>query len=374
MLHENYFKHFFELVVYYKSINYYLIFMRLFLFQVLFCFMFVSCAIQHNAPSYSNPNRQIPPQTTIAFVDQYGTFYPNDWSKVYGEPPRNGKKNAYSLSKLADEKSLTSDLEKFEDQYLKSLQKHLQNRKRVFVLIHGFNAKAKSVTKNYERIQSKLNITDSDEIIQLYWDGLYTKNPLSSLKTWFSASDYSQFAGKFALRKMLNIMSNKDVYLISHSRGASVVLSALSSAPIDSTKMEDVIANHGIDTLSLKNDLILNKKNRIYAIALGPAIGKSDFEIKKDDSTYNVVFTSQLKSFHVTTNSTDIMLKKVIGWLSNKLNSTDLGYKGDSYEDLKKTYKFLDKTDFSGQKSHDFEEYIKNPKFNDILKKYKLSK
>lgn len=348
--------------------------MRLFIYSILLLGLCISCGIQHNAPTTVNPNRQIPPRTTIAFVDQFGAFYPNDWSKVYGIPPRNGKKNAYSLSKLAEEKSLSKDLEKFEKEYLSLLKKHLQNKKRVFILIHGFNAKEREVTRNYERIQNKLNLTNSDEVIQFYWDGLYTKNPFSSLKTWFTASDYSQYVGKFALRKILNSISNKDVYLISHSRGASVIMSALSSAPIDSVKMSDVVENHYIDTASLKNDLIRNQKNRVYAIALAPAIGKSDFEIKHEDSIYNVLFTPQLKAFHISTNKDDLMLKKVVGWLSNKLHPTDLGYKSDSFEELSQSYKFLKRTDFSGLRSHHFINYIQDKHFNLILKEYKLNK
>src|SRR5690606_41908667 len=124
------------------------------------------------------------------------------WTNVYGMPPRNGRKNAYSLSKLAEEKSLSKDLEKFEKEYLRLLRNHLQSKKRVFILIHGFNAKAKEVTRNYERIQKKINLTNSDEVIQFYWDGLYTKNTFSSFKNLFTASDYSQFFVYYSLIKI----------------------------------------------------------------------------------------------------------------------------------------------------------------------------
>lgn len=332
-----------------------------------------SCAIQHNAPITAHPNRSVPPNTTIAFVDQNGTFYPNDWSRIYGKPPKNGRKNAYSLSKLAEEKSLEKELIEFEKMYLNDLKKRLANKKRVFILIHGFNASAKNVTSDYELIQNKLNLNHKDEVIQFYWNGLYTKNPFSGMKTWFNASDYSQYAGKFGLRKILNTLNNKDIYLISHSRGASVVLSALSFAAIDSVKMEELIAYHHIDT-NRNDHLLLNNKNRITAIALAPAVGKSDFEIHDEqrDTLIPVAFTTQLKVMHITTNENDIMLKKVIGLLSNKLNPTDLGYKKDTFNELSKSYKFLKMTDFTGQKSHDFTDYIKNPKFNEILKKYNL--
>ena len=344
-------------------------------FYIVILFILSSCAIQHNAPTSSNPNKQVPPNTTIVFVDQNGAFYPNDWSKVYGLPPRNGKKNAYSLSKIASEKGKEQDLLKFERSFLSTLQKDLRTDKRLFVLIHGFNANAKEVSKTYDLITNKLNVSNKDEVIEFYWDGLYTKNPFSGMKTWFSAADNSQYAGKYALRKILNSVSNKDIFLISHSRGASVVLSALSSAPLDSTKMAELAEHHGIDTVQSEK-LIRNRGNRITAIALAPAIGKSDFEIKnEEDSVIQMIrFTPQLKSFHITTNSNDLMLKKVIGLLSNKLNPTDLGYKGDSFDELSRDYPMLKRTDFTGQKSHDFTKYITNPQFLEILKRYKIGK
>lgn len=342
---------------------------------VLCVFILGSCGIRHNIPNSSNPNKSLPPHTSIAFVDQNGSFYPNDWNKVYGNPPKNGRKNAYSLRKIAEEKSLINNLDAFEESYLKRMSQHLKDKNRVFVLIHGFNARARNVTSDYEKIQQKLNLGKNDEVIQFYWDGLYTKNPFSGMKTWFNAADYSQFAGKFALRKLLNTMSNKHIYLISHSRGAAVVLSALSYDNLDSTKIADVAEHHFVDTLK-SNNLILNRKNTIYAIALGPAVGKSDFEIKHEgsDVVENIGFTPQLRAFHITTNENDLMLKKVVGILANKLNPTDLGYKADSYLELSKKYKFLKRTDFSGQKSHDFTDYIRNRHFNEILKLYKLNK
>lgn len=333
------------------------------------------CAVQHNTPTTANPNTQIPPQTTIVFVDQNGSFYPKDWSKTYGEPPKNAKKNAYSLSKIASDRGKLSELENFEKQFLTKLQKNLKGDKRVFIFIHGYNSKYKDVIKDYKLIYNKLNLQKTDEVIQFFWDGLYSGNPLMKIKTWFTAVDNSQYAGKFGLRKILNVMSNKDIYLISHSRGASVMFSALSSAPIDTTKMSELAELHHLDTLQ-KEYVLRNRNNRIRAIALAPAIGKADFEIKKEDSDEleMVKFTPQLKTLHITTNKNDVMLRKFIGILSNKLNPTDLGYKGNSFEELSKQYSFLKRTDFSGQKSHDFTRYITNPKFNTITKTYKIAK
>lgn len=334
-----------------------------------------ACAIRHNVPLTSKPNISVPPSTTIAFVDQNGDFYPNNWNQVYGKPPRNGKRNAYSLSKLAKEKELLHELTEFEATYLKSLAKEVKAKRRVFVLIHGYNANARATTATYKRLQGKMNISSSDEVIQFYWDGLYTTNPFSGMKTWFNATEYSQFAGKFALRKILNSMKNKDIYLISHSRGASVVLSALSTFAIDSTELKNSVENHHLDTLS-KQVVLADHGNRIHAIMLAPAIGKSDFIVKneKQDSIGLIRFTPQLKDMHITVNATDMMLKKFFGFLSNKLQPTDLGYSELVYKDMSTSYSFMRMTDFTGLKSHEFNKYIADAKFNTILKTYKLKK
>ena len=78
---------------------------------------------------------------------------------------------------------------------------------------------------------------------------------------------------------------------------------------------------------------------------------------------------------HITINDTDYVLGKgKIGFLSRSLIATDFGYKKDLFDELSKNYTFLEETDFSGQDSHEFREYITNPKFITILKEFKLAK
>ena len=78
---------------------------------------------------------------------------------------------------------------------------------------------------------------------------------------------------------------------------------------------------------------------------------------------------------HITINDTDYVLGKgKIGFLSRNLIATDFGYKKDLFDELSKNYTFLEETDFSGQNSHEFREYITNPKFVSILKEFKLAK
>lgn len=332
-----------------------------------------SCAALHNTPKSANPNVVEKPNVLYSFVDQNGNFYPNNWRKTYGTPPPNAKKNEYSLMKIATEKGIEKELSQSENMFLKSVSTQVQSKKRVFIFVHGFNSTAKKSTENYELARSIMNINPStDGVIQFYWDGLTAQNMLGGAKIWFDATNYSQMAGEFGLRRILNAISNKDVYIISHSRGASVVLSALSSPHFNESIKTQTFENHNVDIDDAK--ILRENKNKITCIMLAPAVGVDDFKSKYDDVTNFRDFSHQLKKIHITVNNTDPLLKKFIGFLSKTLKPTDLGYKEDAYNQLCDYYTCFVKTDFTGQKSHDFNDYIKNPKFKDILKEYGLLK
>ena len=105
---------------------------------------------------------------------------------------------------------------------------------------------------------------------------------------------------------------------------------------------------------------------------LAPAVGVVDF---KDEKGNYKSYSDQLKSIHSTINGTDFVLGKgKTGLLSKILTPTDFGYSPKTFSELNQQYLFLEKTDFTGQKSHDFKDYIINPKFIEILKKFKLKK
>ena len=55
-------------------------------------------------------------------------------------------------------------------------------------------------------------------------------------------------------------------------------------------------------------------------------------------------------------------------------NSVIEDHMKDLFDELSKNYTFLEETDFSGQKTHEFRDYITNPKFVSILKEFKLAK
>lgn len=328
----------------------------------------------HNIPNSDSPNKFVEPNVFNFFVDQNGNFYPNKWKESYGLPPNKGSKHDYSLMKRATELGIEDELISFENENINTLRKKINLKKRVFIFVHGYNADENDTNKNYAYLQSLLNTNNkTDEIIHFYWDGLVSQSILTSASNWFSATSFSQMAGEFGLRKLLNTFKNKNVYIISHSRGASVVLSALATPPFDENFIEETKIEHEVDIVD--SDNLLENKNEITCIMLAPAVGLIDFQ-KRDtilNEDYFINFTPQLKRIHITTNNTDNTLKKFIGFMSKRLTPTDLGYKEDLYNQLSVEYTIFEKSDFTGMKSHEFGRYLRNPKFKKILKEYKIS-
>jgi len=334
--------------------------------------LLTSCAAVHNTPKSKNPNVKENPNILYSFVDQNGNFYPKNWQETFGNPPQNAKKNEYSLMKIATEKNIVSNFKKEENQIINQIKNEVASKKRVIVFVHGFNSTAKKSTQNYELARKYMNINPkTDEIIQFYWDGLTSQSILGGAKIWFDATNYSQMAGEFGLRRILNVISNKEVYIISHSRGASVVVSALNSTIIAENTKQKTAEEHNVDFESATH--LLENNNKITCIMLAPAIGVNDF-YKPNSAEDFCDLSKQVQTIHITINNTDPLLKKFVGFLSKTLKPTDLGFKEDAYNTLCEHYILFEKTDFTGQKIHDFDSYIKNPKFKEVLKVYGLAK
>lgn len=337
--------------------------------------LFTACAAHHNVPDSQVPNNFINPNIMSAFVDQNGNFYPNQWKTTYGDPPKSARRNAYSLMKIATEKGIEKELRTFERRHLRQVSGKLKTKERVFVFVHGINSDYMNSLKNYNYAKTLMNVSNQkDHIINFYWDGLVTESLFGGAKVWVEATNFSQMAGEFGLRRVLNTMHNKQVFIISHSRGASVVLSALSNPAYRKSYVEKTYVNHKIN---IKEAIELDEnKNEFICIMLAPAIGLEDF--KSRDITDSIetfhTFTPQLKRMHITTNETDRTLAKFFGFLSDKLKPTDLGYKPDAYNELIQYYPFLEKTDFTGMQSHEFRRYLRNPKFKEVLQTYKIAK
>lgn len=321
----------------------------------------ISCAVTSNTPESDNrePTKFLSPNTTEVYVDMNGTFFPPDWEEQYGLPSR----GRYSLLALAKEKRRTDSLKSFEEDFLQQLQERLEPKERIFILIHGFNNEQEETRENYGLIR-KMLVSDpqNDEFINFNWDGLTAKG-LSGLKAWSAAVGSGEVAGQLALRKILNLVKNKKIYFITHSRGASVALSALSDPCYHEKfkeKTDPVVAGLLEDPEPLHRN-----GNEIKLIFIAPAIGSIDFK-EPADHRKCTQFDSQVKSFHFTVNRNDHILRKYLGFLANKLDPTDLGYRYSTYYSLKKNYN-ISVTNFSGLHSHTFRSYIDCNSFEWVL-------
>jgi len=327
----------------------------------LIAFLAICSCASYNVPSADSPNKDIPPNTSLAVVDLNGNFYPDNWRTEIGPQKRKS-----SLFLTAQANGDLDKLRNFETKKLAEYRKNVSDKKRVFIFVHGYNNDAKKAKRNYDLLRTKININQaSDEVIEFYWDGLVSKDPVGSSKIWFNAVGYSQMAGEWALRKIINQIYNKDIYIISHSRGASVVLSALSNPPYD-PNFRNATESLGI---AVDNPVPLSENNnKIVSIMLAPAIGQIDFKM---DDNYNKFrsFSNQLKSINITVNKNDPALNKYVG-LADKFNETTLGRDRTDFDNLNKHYGIMTLTNFDGQKDHSFTTYINNVKFKKMVENY----
>jgi len=330
-----------------------------------------SCTVTHNVPTSQVPNNFINPNISSAYVDQNGNFFPNQWKEKYGVPSKNATRKEYSLMKIATENGFEQDLTKFENSHLNSFSNRVKNKKRIIIFVHGINNDYMQSLTNYNKARSLMDLNSkNDEIVNFYWDGLKTTSLFGAAKVWVSATTNSKLAGEYGLRRILNSLSNKEIYIISHSRGAAVVLSAIANPALKPTEKRIAEEFHHVEIEDAKP--LEENGNKIYSIMLAPAIGVQDFQ--NEDEQFKV-FSPQLQLIHSTINKTDFVLGKgKTGILSRSFTSTDFGFNPETHDEIAKYYNLCEATDFTGQKSHEFKDYISNPKFKEILRKFKLAK
>lgn len=336
----------------------------------------------HNFPvanSFTTSSAQspLPPNVAQVFVDANGTFYPDDW-RQFGLPRRPWDANSL-LNDAADDPEMRAHIDREEARQLAELSAFAESRQRIFILVHGYNNRVTEALASYDAIEARLPFGQGDGVIRFYWDGL-TGSGLGAGKIWFNATGYSQLAGSRGLRRILNRMSGKEIYLISHSRGASVILSALSNPVYDASFLEDtqaVASSWGSEFSNfLRPDALRDGNNRIHIMALAPAVDRIDFCDSSQQPPDNVAFVcqqfrplgNQVRSFRYTVNALDPTLDKFIG-LSGRFNPTGLGLRREVGERLRtETYPILEAYEFEpAVRSHRFRMYVASPAFSRML-------
>ncbi|MEG3144594.1 alpha/beta hydrolase [Sphingomonas sp. RT2P30] len=292
--------------------------------------LFLSACYHHSFPVADRfVQSQRGPNYAEVFVDANGSFYPSEW-RVLLSTPRHWPAGSLLNHSSAMRNRLTVD----EPRQLADIAAFGREKKRIFILVHGYNNTVAEATPAYEAIETRLGLKASDGIIRFYWDGL-TGSGLGGGRIWFWATGNSQLAGSRGLRRLLDQFSDKDIYLIAHSRGSSVVLSALGNPVYDPDFLADTkkLAAAWSDSANFLAPPPLGENgNRIHILLLAPAIDRIDFCDASEQPTTDRAYTcrrlrplgKQVVSLRYTVNAKDPILRKYVG-LAAKFNPTGLG-------------------------------------------------
>lgn len=338
---------------------------------LVFALAIVSGCATHNIPLDTMSPNKISGDRISLFVDQDGTFYPTDWSDGYKMGTLNrSQRKRFSLIATAKSNGMEAELDAYEKDLLNSVSKCVSSADRVFILIHGFNNNEPEAVDAFRLIEDQIAFRENDVIVRFYWDGLTatgksSRKLIGTGRIWNNAAGFSQLAGSEGLRDVLNAISEKEIIVIAHSRGASVVLSALSNPPYQQNFIDDTKKWLEINAcFPLKEN-----GNIISAIFLAPAVGRIDFRTTQyydgDSESYRKL-GRQLKRIHYTVNSKDpVLTKKILP--SDKFNPTGLGCDFAEGQALNKHYGILEAY-LMNMDDHAFPSYIENCAFKEMLR------
>lgn len=321
-----------------------------------------------NAPSASA-------ETVHVFVDGNGTFYPTAWEKQL-RPKKSWKADSL-LNESAGNPSFRQTIEDGERDQLSQISTFAKDKKRIFILIHGYNNTMAEAESSFRIVEGKLDLRPDDGVVRFFWDGLRGKWG-GAAKIWFNATGYSQMAGARGLRRVLAQLQDKEVVLISHSRGASVILSSLGNPIYDPDFLENTrkVANTwGPEYASILSPPPLPRLKAVHILMLAPAVDRIDF---CDESTQpqsggpfrcdKLRDLQQVSSLRYSVNAGDPTLNKFIG-LSGGFNPTGLGLRESVGAELAKTYPVMKPYVFpSPEGFHGFGRYAEHPIFEAMLR------
>ncbi|MFN9111250.1 MAG: hypothetical protein ACK5XN_14405, partial [Bacteroidota bacterium] len=218
-------------------------------------------------------------------------------------------------------------------------------------------------------MQDALEISPDDLAIRFFWDGHDARFVIDAARIWFWGTGSSQVAGQHGLRRVINAVSapDREVVIVSYSRGASVVLSALSDPAYDP---EFTRETQGFDYLVPAGEAFfsppaLSPGGPIRVLMLAPAIGTPDFwapRIGDADPMFRD-FPCRLKSVRYTINRRDYVLNKLWIGLADDLNPTDLGATSNAGISLQRRYSFLKGYEVEGRVGHSVPGYLEDPAF-----------
>ena len=299
--------------------------------------LFLAGCYVRNLPLADQPlplvQAEIP--TARVIVDAEGSYFPERW-----RPPRLGPFGVWNASTLLGEAerrpALRALLASERRRQLAALRGFLAEKRRVFVFIHGFDNNQRDTELPYGMLAQRIAFEPGDALILFHWDGFDGRMIGAPIHFWQAASTNSQMAGTRGLRPILDLVGpEQQAILISHSRGGTVALSALSPAlppaSVAHHRLPYAASGHLLDPPPLRAGA-----RNIHAVMMGPAMGRIDFVVadcppgaslggpasrRRCDQ---VRAFPRLASIDYTLNPCDEVLDKYVG-LSRTFNPTDFG-------------------------------------------------
>ncbi len=251
----------------------------------------------------------------------------------------------------------------------------------MLVYVHGYNTSYATASLIYDMLDQKIGLREGDAVVRFFWDGLVSPNKPGSGKIWFNAAGYSQMSGSRGLRRILGQIRDTEIYIVGHSRGASVILSALSNPVYDPDFLaatEAVAERWGSAYKNITRPApLMDNQNQIHILVMAPAVDRIDFcdasQQPEEGGRYECPVLkdlgSQVKTFRYTVNPLDPTLDKLVG-LSGSFNPTGLGV--DDCVGLRlqsEKYSFMTAYHLDGDTEfHRWEDYIAHETFSSMLR------
>ena len=283
-------------------------------------------------PLSAHPSVYLTTPRLMLQVDQNGDFYPDNWHDAPGDDDV-----AFHRSlAFAYQPAAPAELARSREAALGLVLQATEGKSRVFILIHGFNVNSASAEAGYGVLERTILFEPTDALIEFNWDGLVDRGQdLNGARIWFPATASSQIAGSRALRSVLASLHDQQVIFITHSRGASVVLSAVSDPSYDPDFKSDLLGlGFAPDFLAPPALDVERLHLRMDAVFLAPAIGNPDFwrpDCSGEKGCRRFRDFPGLDSVRHTRNPGDpVLSKRIYSWnpfsMACRLNATTLGY------------------------------------------------
>lgn len=341
---------------------------RFVLFLVALCLG--ACA--HNLPAADVPNSVTEAAQARVYVDMNGVMYPPGWRSptVVGERAVRRGHSIYAA--LNGDEDRLRVVHSAEDAHLGTIARLARERSRVFVFLVGFNTDHRSTAVELRAMQDAVGLGPDDLAVEFYWDGHDAGFYADAARIWFWGAGSSQVAGQRGLRRVLNAVGDRPVVLVSYSRGASVVLSALSDPAYAPSFRADTEALTYLRPAgpAFFEPPPLAPGGPIRVVMLAPAIGEPDFWAPGSVRTAWSfrAFPPRVASIRYSINEHDPVLTKGFAGLAPYFNATDLGAYRSAGRDLDCHYRILQGYEVDGKIGHGVGAYIANPSFQRMLR------